>query len=79
MMKTKRELRAMPLHELVDHLEATWLLWRFSGTESALEGSLGAAFWRVACEVDRRRRRAITGSCTCMLCCQLAWNFEEQE
>jgi hypothetical protein len=76
---TRRELRAMPLHALIDLLEVIYLEWRFSDRDSALEGSLGRYFERIAVEVDRRRRRALTGSCTCQTCMEirLGWTPDE--
>lgn len=71
MQKNKRQLRAMPLHALLDHLEVTYLEWRFSDSETALEGRTRAYFQRVAEEVDRRRRRLLVGSCTCQTCMEL--------
>jgi hypothetical protein len=71
MHKTKGELRRLPVHELLDILEAVYIEWRFSTRDTALEGHLGAYFRRVADEVDRRRRRGLVGSCTCMVCFEL--------
>jgi hypothetical protein len=71
MHHSKRDLRAMPLHQLIDLLEVTYLAWRFEDRDSALEGVHHVAFVRVANEVDRRRRRLLVGSCTCSTCFEL--------
>lgn len=71
MHKTKRELRQLPAHALLEELEATYLLWRFSDRNTALEGSLAQYFGRLTSELDRRRRRALVGVCTCELCWEL--------
>jgi hypothetical protein len=73
MQKTKSELRRMPLHELVDTLESTYLLWRFEDRNSALEGSLAIYYQRLVQELSRRRRRRLSVSCTCQLC----WSYAE--
>lgn len=65
----------MPLHELIELLESVYLAWRFSDQHSALEGSTAAYFSRIAAEVDRRKRRAITGRCTCALCFAVVEGF----
>lgn len=71
MHKSKRELRQMPTHALLDLLETVYLEWRFCDRKSALEGSLAHYFRTIAFEVDRRRRRDLVGSCTCSTCMEL--------
>jgi hypothetical protein len=68
---TKRELRSLPMHALVDVVELLYVEWRFSGRHSALEGSAAVQFHRAAAELDRRRRRALVGRCTCEVCCRI--------
>jgi hypothetical protein len=75
MRLTKRQLRALPLHELVDLVEGVYLSWRFSDRHSALEGAQAIYFSQLMAEVDRRRRRALTGSCTCELCFAVVEGF----
>jgi hypothetical protein len=61
----------MQLHDLVDLVEKLYVEWRFCGHERALEGSLASYFHRAAAELDRRRRRDLVGTCTCMTCMDL--------
>jgi hypothetical protein len=76
---TKRELRQLPLHALLDLAEATYLLWRFEDRNSALEGSLAVYCDRIFQEVNRRRRRAISSSCTCEVCWLFSAAFAEEQ
>jgi hypothetical protein len=69
----------MPLHELVDRLEATYLQWRFEDRGSALEGSLHHQLVRLVDEVGRRRRRALTGRCVCEVCFAIRTSFDLDE
>lgn len=68
---TKHHLRTMPLHELIDLVEQLYLRWRFSGPRSPVENEASRLFTMAAAELDRRRRRALRGSCTCQLCMDL--------
>lgn len=65
---TKRELRALPIHALIDLVELLYVEWRFSDRDTALEGTMAAAFQRAAHELDRRRQRLLRGKCTCAVC-----------
>lgn len=75
MMKSKRELRAMPHHLLVQHLELAWCEWRFADRSTREEEVWGAEVRKAMAEVDRRRRRRLLGRCTCSICMDMREAF----
>jgi hypothetical protein len=79
MQLTRREIRQLPLHDLVDRLEATYLLWRFEDRHSALEGSLAVELDRLIHEVRRRRTKRLATGCTCQICWDFARAFDQSE
>lgn len=75
MYKSKRDLRAMPHHLLIQQLELAWCEWRFAERSTVEEAGWAAEVRKCMAEVDRRRRRRLLGRCTCSICMDMREAF----
>lgn len=71
MLTTKRQARALPLHELRSIEMTAWLEWRFADRGTDLERRWERTFALAANELYRRRLRGIQGGCSCEVCCHI--------